>query len=114
MHESDIHAGIGIVQQLLVFICAAGQALVDGHPIAREDRLVALRVLVVHPVLESGGEHDATRDGALQEPGAQERQQRQYGDRPGPVQNPLPKLAGPFVEAHIRIQFIFLVEVYRR
>ena len=40
--------------------------------------------------------------------------QRQYGDRPGPVQHPLPKLAGPFVEAHIRIQFIFLVEVYRR
>ena len=88
VHEGDIHAGFRIVQKLLVFVCATGQPLFDGHPVARQDLLVALRVLVVEPVLESGGEHDVPRNRALQEPGAQESHERQRGDRPKPVQHP--------------------------
>ena len=76
VHEGDVDAGLRIVQQALVLVCAAGQALFDGHAVAGEDFLVALRVLVVEPVLESGGEHDVARDRALQEPGAQHGHQR--------------------------------------
>ena len=82
VHEGHVDPGLRIVQELLVLLRAAGHALFDGHAFTGEDLLVALRVLVVQPVIEAGGEHDVARDRALQEPGARQGHGQYAAQRP--------------------------------
>ena len=77
----------GIAQQALVLVGAAGHALLDRHAVARQDFLVALRVLVVHAVRQAGGENDVARYRALQQPGAEQGNDQQGGQQRQPVQD---------------------------
>ena len=81
VHEGHIHPGLRVVQELLVVLCAAGHALFDGQAFSGKDLFVALRVLVVQPVLKAGGEHDVVRDRADQEPGARQCQEPKAAQR---------------------------------
>jgi len=51
LHECDVDARFRIEQEPQVFGCSARHALFDSHPIARQQFLVALPVLVIKPEL---------------------------------------------------------------
>ena len=101
VHEGHVDAGIRLVQQLLVVLCAARHSNLDGHALSGQDVPVALRVLVVQAVLKAGGEDDAMRDRADQEPGARQSQDRkQRSGHPRPFQGLPTELADLLVATH--------------
>ena len=100
VHERDVDTGLRVVQQELVLVRAAGQSLLDRDALAREYRLVALRELVIHAVLEPGREDDVARDRALQEPRAHHRDRDQRERKQCPAHEAAPAAQAPISDAH--------------